>query len=65
MCFCASLLTIGGMMVLDDYWHDISDISGPGVKQAVDRFLSVFSRYFTVDAVYRQVVLTKTAEIPR
>jgi SAM-dependent methyltransferase len=63
--YCASLLTPGGMMILDDYWHDISDIGGPGVKQAVDQFLRIFGRYFTVDAVYRQVVLTKTDEIPR
>ena len=65
MCFCAGLLTVGGMMTLDDYWHDISDISGPGVKQAVDRFISLFGGYFQVAAVYRQVVLIKTAEIPR
>jgi len=65
MCFCASLLTVGGMMTLDDYWHDISDISGPGVKQAADRFISLFGRYFSIQAVYRQVVLVKTAEIPR
>ena len=65
LCFCASLIDVGGMMILDDYWHDISDISGPGVKQAVDQFLSVFGRYFNVVAVYRQVVLVKTAEIPR
>jgi len=65
LCFCASLLARGGMMILDDYWHDVSDISGPGVKQAVDQFLSVFGRYFTVSAVYRQVVLIKTVEIPR
>ena len=63
--YCASLLTPGGMMILDDYWHDISDIGGPGVKQAVDQFLRIFGQYFTVDAVYRQVVLTKTDEIPR
>jgi len=30
LCFCASLLSVGGMMVLDDYWHDISEIGGPG-----------------------------------
>jgi hypothetical protein len=65
LCYCASLLNLGGMMILDDYWHDISDIGGPGVKQAVDRFLAVFGRYFTVAAVYRQVVLVKTGEVPR
>jgi len=65
LCYCASLLEPGGMMILDDYWHDISDISGPGVKQAVDQFLAVFGRYFSVAAVYRQVVLIKTDEIPR
>ncbi|HZZ90370.1 MAG TPA: class I SAM-dependent methyltransferase [Caulobacteraceae bacterium] len=65
MCFCANLLKVGGMMILDDYWHDISDIGGPGVKQAVDRFLGVFRRHFDVAAAYRQVVLVKTAELPR
>ncbi|MFI4935766.1 MAG: class I SAM-dependent methyltransferase [Caulobacterales bacterium] len=65
LCFCASLLDVGGMMILDDYWHDISDITGPGVKQAVDQFLAVFGRYFQVTAVYRQVVLVKTAQVPR
>jgi hypothetical protein len=65
MCFCANLLKVGGMMILDDYWHDVSDIGGPGVKQAVDRFLGVFRRHFDVVAAYRQVVLLKTADIPR
>lgn len=65
LCFCANLLEVGGMMILDDYWHDISDIGGPGVKQAVDRFLGVFRRSFEVAAAYRQVALVKTAEIPR
>jgi len=65
LCCCASLLEVGGMMVLDDYWHDISEIGGPGVKQAVDHFHAAFGRYFEVAAVYRQVVLVKTAEIPR
>ncbi|HXQ12730.1 MAG TPA: class I SAM-dependent methyltransferase [Caulobacteraceae bacterium] len=65
LCFCASLLKTGGMMILDDYWHDNIEISGPGVKQAVDHFLSVFGRYFAVCAVYRQVVLVKTEEVPR
>jgi hypothetical protein len=65
LCFCASLLSVGGMMVLDDYWHDISEIGGPGVKQAVDQFHAAFGRYFEIAAVYRQVALVKTAEIPR
>ena len=65
MCFAASLLEVGGMLVLDDYWHDVSEISGPGVKQAVDHFLAIFGDYFSVDAVYRQVVVTKTRAIPR
>ncbi len=65
MCFAASLLEVGGIMVLDDYWHDVSEITGPGVKQAVDQFLTIFGDYFRVDAVYRQVVVTKTAPIPR
>ncbi len=64
LCFCASLLRVGGMMILDDYWHDVSDISGPGVKQAVDGFLAIFHPYFSIEAVYRQVVLVKTAPIP-
>jgi hypothetical protein len=65
LCFCASLLSVGGMMVLDDYWHDISEIGGPGVKQATDQFHAAFGRYFEITAVYRQVALTKIAEIPR
>lgn len=65
LCCCASLLEVGGMMVLDDYWHDISEIGGPGVKQAVDHFHAALGRYFEVAAVYRQVALVKTAEIPR
>jgi hypothetical protein len=65
MCFCANLLKVGGMMILDDYWHDVSDIGGPGVKQPVDRFVGVFRRHFDVVAAYRQVVLVKTAELPR
>lgn len=64
MCCCTGLLRTGGMMILDDYWHDVSDISGPGVKQAVDRFLDIFHPYFRVEAAYRQVVLTKTAAVP-
>jgi hypothetical protein len=63
--YCAALLNIGGMMVLDDYWHQESEIGGPGVKQAVDRFYGVFQDYFTLNAVYRQVALTKTHPIPR
>ncbi|HKT54168.1 MAG TPA: class I SAM-dependent methyltransferase, partial [Caulobacteraceae bacterium] len=65
MCFCANLLSVGGLMILDDYWHDVSDIGGPGVKQAVDGFLGVFHSHFEVVAAYRQVVLRKTAELPR
>jgi hypothetical protein len=65
LAFCAALLSLGGMIVLDDYWHDESEIGGPGVKQAVDRFHGVFRRYFEITAVYRQVALTKTREIPR
>jgi len=65
LCFCAGLLNTGGMMILDDYWHDNIEISGPGVKQAVDHFLSLFGRYFAVHAVYRQVVLVKTEDVPR
>lgn len=65
MSFAASLLVPGGMMILDDYWHDVSEIGGPGVKQAADRFLQVFARYFRVVGAYRQVVLVKTDEIPR
>lgn len=65
LAFCAAMLPVGGMMVLDDYWHDESEIGGPGVKQAVDRFHGVFKAYFEITAVYRQVALTKTREIPR
>ena len=65
LCFCASLLEVGGLMILDDYWHQESEIGGPGVKQAVDRFHGAFRRYFELEAVYRQVILRKTAEIPR
>ena len=65
LCFCAALLRVGGLMVLDDYWHQESEIGGPGVKQAVDRFHGAFRRYFELEAVYRQVILRKTADIPR
>ena len=65
LCFCASMLRIGGLMVLDDYWHQESEIGGPGVKPAVDRFHGAFRQYFELEAVYRQVVLRKTGEIPR
>lgn len=65
LAYCAALLNVGGMMVLDDYWHHESEIGGPGVKQAVDAFHGVFRRYFDITAVYRQVALTKTLEIPR
>jgi len=63
--YCAALLSVGGMMVMDDYWHQISEIGGPGVKQAVDRFHGIFQDYFDVTAVYRQVALTKIKDIPR
>jgi len=65
LCFCAAMLNVGGLMVLDDYWHLESEIGGPGVKQAVDRFHGTFRQYFELEAVYRQVVLRKTGEIPR
>ena len=65
LCFCAALLNVGGLMVLDDYWHQESEIGGPGVKQAVDRFHGAFRRYLELEGVYRQVILRKTAEIPR
>lgn len=65
LCFCAAMLRVGGLMVLDDYWHDESEIGGPGVKQAVDRFHGAFRHYFELEAVYRQVILRKTADIPR
>lgn len=65
LCFCAGLLRTGGLMILDDYWHQESEIGGPGVKQAVDRFHGMFQDYFELEAVYRQVILRKTADIPR
>ncbi len=65
LAYCAALLEVGGMMVLDDYWHQESEIGGPGVKQAVDHFHGVFRHYFDITAVYRQVALTKVREIPR
>jgi hypothetical protein len=65
LAFCAAMLAVGGMMVLDDYWRTAGEAGGPGVKQAVDRFHGVFKDYFRIEAVYRQVVLTKTAELPR
>ncbi len=65
LCFCAAMLRVGGLMILDDYWHQESEIGGPGVKQAVDRFHGAFRHYFELEAVYRQVILKKTAEIPR
>ncbi|MHB8531044.1 MAG: class I SAM-dependent methyltransferase [Caulobacteraceae bacterium] len=63
--YCAALLEVGGMMILDDYWRQESEIGGPGVKQAVDRFHGAMRRYFEIQAVYRQVALRKVAEIPR
>lgn len=65
LAFCAAMLKVGGLMILDDYWHDESEIGGPGVKQAVDRFHGAFRRYFEIEAVYRQVALRKIGEIPR
>ncbi len=65
LAYCAALLNVGGMMVLDDYWHHESEIGGPGVKQAVDHFHAVFRQYFDITAVYRQVALTKIRDIPR
>ena len=65
LCYCAALLRTGGLMVLDDYWHQESEIGGPGGKQAGDRFPGAFRHYFELEAVYRQVILRKTAEIPR
>lgn len=65
LCFCAALLRKDGLMVLDDYWHQESEIGGPGVKPAVDRFHGAFRQYFELEAVYRQVILRKTADIPR
>jgi hypothetical protein len=65
LAYCAAMLEIGGMMVLDDYWHHESEIGGPGVKQAVDHFHAVFHDYFEITAVYRQVALTKIRNIPR
>jgi len=64
LCYCAALLRTGGLMVLDDYWKHESEIGGPGVKQAVDRFHGTFRDYFELEAVYRQVILRKTADIP-
>ena len=65
LCYCAALLQVGGLMILDDYWHEESEIGGPGVKQAVDRFHGIFHDYFEPEAVYRQVVLRKTADFRR
>ena len=65
LAYCAAMLRIGGVMVLDDYWHHESEIGGPGVKQAVDRFHGAFRKYFEIEAVYRQVILRKVAELPR
>ena len=41
-------------MIGTDYGHTESEIGGPGVKQAVDRFHGVFRDYFELEAVYRQ-----------
>ena len=65
LAYCAALLSPGGLMIMDDYWHDVSEIGGPGVKQAVDRFHGMFAPYFEIEAVYRQVALRKVGEIPR
>jgi hypothetical protein len=63
--FCAALLRVGGLMILDDYWHEESEIGGPGVKQAADRFHGAFQSYFEVVALHRQLALRKVADIPR
>lgn len=65
LAFCAALLRVGGLMILDDYWHGVSEIGGPGVKPAVDRFHGAFRDYFEIAALHRQLVLRKTADIPR
>ncbi|HEY5070913.1 MAG TPA: class I SAM-dependent methyltransferase [Caulobacteraceae bacterium] len=64
LAFCAAMLRVGGLMILDDYWLT-TQLGGPGVKPAVDRFHGVFRDYFEIEAVYRQVALRKIAEIPR
>jgi hypothetical protein len=65
LAFCAAMLRVGGLMILDDYWHEESEIGGPGVKQAADRFHGALKDYFEIEALYRQLALRKTAEIPR
>ncbi len=65
LAFCAALLRVGGLMILDDYWHEESEIGGPGVKQAADRIHGAFKAYFEIAALHRQLALRKTADIPR
>jgi len=65
LAYCAAMLEVGGLIIMDDYWHRESEIGGPGVQQAVDRFHGAFQGYFEIEAVYRQVALRKTREIPR
>lgn len=65
LAYCAAMLEVGGLMIMDDYWHRESEIGGPGVQQAVDRFHGAFQDYFEIEAVYRQVALRKTRDIPR
>lgn len=62
--YAAALLRTGGLVVLDDYWHDTYQ-GGPGVKQAVDGFHATFRKQFEVVAAYRQLILRKTADLPR
>src|SRR3569833_340209 len=64
LCYAAAVLKTGGVMILDDYWHDTYH-GGPGVKQAVDSFHATFRKSFEVVAAYRQLILRKTGEIPR
>src|SRR3569623_1978106 len=64
LCYAAAVLQTGGVMILDDYWHDTYH-GGPGVKQAVDSFHATFRKSFEVVAAYRQLILRKTGEIPR
>jgi hypothetical protein len=64
LCYAAAVLRTGGLMILDDYWHDTYH-GGPGVKQAVDAFHSTFRKSFEVVAAYRQIILRKTSDIPR
>ena len=67
MLFGALFSTYVLLRVGTETWpHGYSLLNVPApIYTAVDRFHGAFRGYFELEAVYRQVILRKTAEIPR